>query len=501
VGSRRGRNAALAALVAGVAAAPLLGGCAIGAPPGFSEGDRWVIPLIGSLEDGLLLVPALVNDRGPFVFAIDPDAHVSIIDRQVVDEAKPRTGEGPKMLDETDTQQNRFYGEILSWQIGTLVVQGPKPAQVVNKGTFDADGRRIHGVLGRDIIADSLVMGFDRDTGVLTLATQKGFAAPAGATQVKYSKLQTNIANVETPPTPRRLVSAKIGGLSYPMHLDLGAHTSQLRPRSWARAKLVASDKVLGVVDEAGTVREVKQQAIASAVTVNGVTTRDVVFVPYGDRRWPSQDIEGTLGLGFFRPYSVTVNWDKDSYYLRPRDRSIAVAERISRWQSKTLAGCASAGCVKVNLIDPLAGKPPEQMPAKHPGLIASIVREPSAKQLPLEVLIAVTPAAGKGPLRWLVANLPAGTDRAMMHLSADYLGAMPTVVDASPFPRPCPSDGACVDLLAAPQDFPLPAAVAPAAAPPVTAPAPATEPAPAAPAPAPAPAPENPPATTPPPP
>jgi hypothetical protein len=502
VGSRRGRNAALAALV-GVAAAPLLGSCAIGAPPGFSEGDRWVIPLIGPLEDGLLLVPALVNDKGPYVFAIDPDAHVSIIDRQVVDEAKPRTGEGPKMLDETDTQQNRFYAEILSWQIGTLTVQGPKPAQIVNKGTFDADGRRIHGLIGRDIIADSLAFGFDRDAGVVTLSTQKGFAAPAGATLVKYSKLTNQIQNAEVVPIARRLVSAKIGNLSFPMHLDLGAHTSQLRPRSWSRAKLAATDKVLGVIDEVGTVREVRQQGIAAAVTVNSVTTNDVVFVAYNDRRWPSQDIEGTLGLGFFRPYSVTVNWDKDSFYLRPRDRTTAFAERISRWQSKTLTSCANAGCVKLSMIDPLAGKPPEQMPPKHPGLVVSIVREPSAKQLPLEVLIAVTPAAGKGALKWLVANLPAGVERAMTHVSGEYVGATLAVVDASPFPRPCPSDGSCVDLFAPPQDFPLPAAAAPAAAPPPTTPAPAVEPAPApAPAePAPVPAPENPPPATPPPP
>lgn len=484
MGSRRGRYAALAAVVVGSASAPLLlGSCALGAPPGFSEGDRWVVPLIGPLEDGLLLVPALVNDKGPYVFAIDPDAHVSIIDRQVVDEAKPRTGEGPKMLDETDTQQIRFYGEILSWQIGTLTVQGPKPAQIVAKGTFDADGRRIHGVLGRDIIADSLVFAFDRDAGVMTLSTQKAFAPPPGSTTLKYSKLGSQVQNAEVVPAPRRLVTATIGFMRYPVHLDLGAYTSQLRPRSWSRAKLVATEATIGVVDEAGMPRAVKQQTIASSVTVGDVTAKDVVFVPYTDRRWADQDIEGALGLGFFKPYSVTVNWDKDAFYVRPRAGLHDIAQRISRWQSKTLTSCANAGCVKVSLIDPLAGKPPEQMPPKHPGLIASIVREPSARQLPLEALIAVTPAAGKGELKWLVANLPAGTDRAMTHLPVDYVGAMLTVLDASPFPRSCPTDGSCVDLLEAPQAYvppagaTLPASAPPPSAAPESAPVPAAEP------------------------
>ena len=32
---------------------PLIAGCAVGAPPGFSSGDRWVFPLVGPLEEGL----------------------------------------------------------------------------------------------------------------------------------------------------------------------------------------------------------------------------------------------------------------------------------------------------------------------------------------------------------------------------------------------------------------------------------------------------------------
>src|SRR5689334_331044 len=115
-------------------------GCTVGAPPGFpSSGDRWTVPLVGPLEDGLLLVPALVNGKGPYVFAIDPDAHVSIVDQEVVKETGARTGEGPHLLDETDTQQPRFFAEILRWDLGSLTVQGPKSAQIVPPHTFDAD--------------------------------------------------------------------------------------------------------------------------------------------------------------------------------------------------------------------------------------------------------------------------------------------------------------------------------------------------------------------------
>ena len=410
------------------------------------------MPLIGPLEDGLLLVPALVNDQGPFVFAIDPDAHVSIIDEDVLAATHAHTGEGPRLLDESDTERIRFFAEILSWQLGTLTVKGPRPAQVVGKGTFDVDGRRIHGVIGRDIIADTLVFSFDRDAGVITFQTASSFKPPAGAHSIAYSKLLSRIPNVETLPLPRRLATATIGAAKVAMHLDLGAKTSQLRYRSWQKAQLAESDARVALSDEAGMVHTVKRRGVARAVTVGDVTTRGVVFVPYVDRRWPDQDVEGTLGLDFFRPYAVTANWDDDTFYVAPRTGLQNVTARIGRWQSKTLTSCASVGCAKISLIDPLAGQPPETMPAKHPGVVVSIVREPSAKQLDLELLVAVTPAAGKESLDWLVANLPAGTDRAMMHLPAEYVGATLTVVDASPFPRPCPGGGACVDRFTAPQ-------------------------------------------------
>jgi hypothetical protein len=407
------------------------------------------VPLVGPLEDGLLLVPALVNGKGPYVFMIDPDAHVSIVDQEVVNQTGARTGEGPHLLDENDKQQARYYAEILKWQLGSLTVQGPKPAQIVPAGSFDAGGRRIHGVIGKDIIADSLVFKFDRDAGVVTLTTLKT-AKPTG-TPVSYSLLRSRITNADVIPLSRKLVKAEINGVPFTMHLDFGASASQLRARSWPRAKLTPMDGALVLVDEVGMPREVKQEAFADTVSLAGLTSTKVAFVPYDDKRWPDQDLEGTLGLSFFRPYTVSANWDSHTLYLQPRtDPSISVVARIGRWQSKTLVGCEHLGCIKATVTDPLAGKPPEEMPAKHPGVVASFVRDASAMQLELEVLVAVTPAPGKPPLKWMLVNLPSGADRALTHLPADYIGATLTVLDAGFFPRSCPA-GACVDLLTPP--------------------------------------------------
>lgn len=421
----------------------VLGGCTVGAPPGFSAGDSWTVPLVGPLEDGLLLVPGLVNDKGPFVFMVDPDAHVSIVDQDVVKDTGARIGEGPHLLDESDTQQARFYAEILNWQLGTLTVQGPKPAQIVPAGSFDAGGRRIHGVIGHDIIADSLVFAFDRDAGAITLTTLKT-AKPTG-TAVSYSLLRSRIDNADVIPLSRKLVKADINGVPFTLHVDFGASASQLRARSWPKATLAPTEGSLVLVDEVGMSREVKQEGFADKVSLGGLASSHVAFVPYDDKRWPDQDLEGTLGLGFFTPYSVAANWDSHALYLQPRAQ-VDVKTRISRWQSKTLSGCENLGCVKGSVIDPLSNQPPETKPAKHPGVVVSFVRDATSSQLDLEVVVEIK--APGGATEWLLVNLPFGAERAMTHLTADYIGATMTVVDASPFPRQCPAQGGCVDII-----------------------------------------------------
>ena len=45
-------------------------GCSVGTPPGFSGGDHWTLPLVGPLEDGILVTPVSVHGHGPYLFEI-----------------------------------------------------------------------------------------------------------------------------------------------------------------------------------------------------------------------------------------------------------------------------------------------------------------------------------------------------------------------------------------------------------------------------------------------
>lgn len=436
----RGRR--YAALVLGLV---LGGACTAGAPPGFAggKGDRWVLPLVGPMENGLLVTPVTVDGKGPYLFVIDPDSDISAIDEQVVKETQFRTFRGPPRLDETDTQQLRFYAEVTGIEIGSLIVER-RNAMIVKLGTFDRDGRRIHGLLGRDVIPDSLVFGFDRDLGLAQLVVKKSFVPPPNALKIPYELVPSQVPNIDVLPVSRRLAKAKIGTEAFSMHLDLGEQLSTLRESLWEKAKLVAQPARAGSIDEVGVPHKIEKVGMGQGISLGNAVAEKLAFAPYEDKRWHEEDIAGTLALDFFRDYDVWLDWDGRVLYLAPRSPA-PLETRIGRWDTGALGKCPHPGCVEVRTIDPLAGKP-VAAGAPHPGVILSITRDEPAGGMELEVTLEAT---GRPDLPRLVVNMNPNGDRVMDHLKAEWAGVTLTVVDASPFPRSCSGATGCVDVIA----------------------------------------------------
>lgn len=433
------RAGVAAGLVAGLAAA-----CSSGPPAGFagSAGDRWTFPLAGALEDGLLIAPVLIDGRGPYLFALDPDANVTIVDEELVKELKLNVVKGPARVDEAGATHPRFYADVRALELGSLIIER-RDAMVVTAGTFDASGRRIHGVIGKDVLSDALVFGFDRDQGLGFLTAAGAFTPPPGATRLAYQTSPARNRNLPAPPLDRRVVRASIGGHPVAMHLDLGAPRSQLREARWPAANLVALDAQTGVIDEVGTARRITRATTSDAVAVDGVTADKIVFLPYEDTRF-GPEVDGALGLDFFRGYDTWAAGDAKAFYVARRT-PVPAATRIARWEIGALAKCTQVGCVTLRLVDPLAGKPVD--PAKpHPGVVLSVTREEVAGGMELEVVVQ---AKDRPALPWIVINLMPSADRVIQHLKGEWVGATLEVVDASPYPRRCASGDGCVDLLA----------------------------------------------------
>lgn len=406
-----------------------LSACAFGAPPGFSAGDTWTMPLVEPLSNGRLLTVVRVADKGPYVFAIDPDAPFTTVDPEVISRGEFRTERGPRRVDEGDTSHPTFYAELTGVHVGDLDISLVGVA-VSEPHAFDDDGRRIHGVLGRDVIADSLVFSFDRDRGVAWLTTQEAFRPPAGATPIRYRNTVSQIHSV-----PRKFVNVDVNGHEVDLHVDLGEKVSTLTSPHWDAAGLRPIGWNLTIVDEVGTHHDIDKLGTADSVKLAGIERTGMAFAPYADKRFWWGRYDGTLGLDFFRPYVVAADWHHRIVYLTARQPAAASRDvRLSRWN---LPACAEPGCVQ------LAMTPATTAPPAEPRPTLTVNRDPASTGT-LSVIVHATSKAGRA-LPSLEVVLPDAARSLHTSLDSMYGDATLEVVDASPYPRMCPNPSGCV--------------------------------------------------------
>ena len=435
----------------------LLAGCAVGAPPGFSDGDLWTFPLVAPLEDDLLLVPVYIGDKKePLLFMIDPDSPVSVIDSALQSELKPYSMQGPEVQTEADTRVRTFIAEILKIKIGDLEVRNLK-MRVIRAGAWSSGGRVIRGLLGRDIISDSLILSVDRDRGVAYLATQGNLKPPPGATAIGFRHFRN-----------RQITDVKVNGQSYDLHLDIGARTSMLWPELMEKAKLPRVPVRAELVDELGTRREASSGSIAAQVEIGGLRRDALLFLPFDDRKFEDEHFDGALGQNFLSAFQLTFNWHQKKLWLKPRagDLTGTATERLRRW-GNVFAGCSTPACVKVVIVRDEAAPTPTPTPTPEPtptpsptpdpstspstptsapGQVAAvkeirIEREGQAASIPYEVTLQAVDAEGQPlALPRVLAHLRGGIPTTSFRgLAAEYATAAAFVVlDVSPFPRPC---------------------------------------------------------------
>ena len=449
-----------------VALALAAGGCAVGAPPGFSEGDLWTFPLVAPLEDDLLLVPVYVQDRAePLLFMIDPDSRQSSIDSALQSELKPYSVQGPFEVTEEDHKVPTFIAEIAKIKVGDLEVRNLK-MRVHNAATFSAGGRVVRGILGRDVIADSLIFSADRDRGVAYLATQGNLSPPPGAMEIGFRHF-----------FHRQIAAVKLNDkISFDLHLDIGARTSMLLADRSAKAGLPRLPVRATLVDEYGYRREESSGWLAAKVALGPARLDGVLFLPFGDRRIEDEDLQGALGQNFFSRFHLTMNWDKKKMWLKPRSGDLigTSRERLRRW-GNLFDKCKHPACVSVQIVRdeaappaapataappaaappaPTPGAAPAPAPATGPAVTPAapvtpgtvkeirILREDLAS-IDYEVLLEAVDADGKSlGLPRLLAHLPGGIPTLTERTLAPEYAAAATfmVLDLSPFPRPCDS-------------------------------------------------------------
>lgn len=361
--------------------------CVVGAPPGFSSGDLWTVPLVAPLENDLLLVPVSINGEGPFLFMVDPDSPTSSIESSLQSGMKLyATRAATQAQNEDDHLVRVVLAEVRKMTIGTLSIRNMK-VRVHDDATFWSGGRRVRGILGRDVISDSLIYSFDRDRGKMYIATQGNLKTPEGALPLSFTQSYSQHR--------RYLATIKLNRQhKLTMHLDLGARTSMLWPALIKDYKMPNLPVQAELVDEYGFKRTVNSGTMAGIVEAKKTLANAVLMLPYGDKRLEPEDLDGIMGQNFWSRYNVTVNWHHKKFWLQPRSRNLAALskERIGRW-GDSLAACAEPACVKATL---LGG--PAKAPTADPAAVDPAAADPAAADPAAADPATADPAAAADP-------------------------------------------------------------------------------------------------------
>lgn len=359
--------------------------CVVGAPPGFSSGDLWTVPMVAPLENDLLLVPVSIDGEGPFLFMVDPDSPSSSIESSLQSSLNLYASRAATQVQNEDDHLVRIVlAEVKKMTVGTLSIRNMK-VRVHDDATFWSGGRRVRGILGRDVISDSLIYSFDRDRGMMYIGTQGHLKVPKDAMPLGFTQSYSRHR--------RYLASFKINRKhKVTMHLDLGARTSMLWPALIKEYKLPTLPVQAELVDEYGTRRVVNSGTMAGILTAKKTETNAVVMLPYQDKRLEPEELDGIIGQNFWSKYNVTVNWHHKKFWMQPRSTDLASLskERIARWGDQ-LAGCANPACIQVHLN----GGPAKPAPVEAAPPAATPESTPHSATTEDAVPAAATPAGG----------------------------------------------------------------------------------------------------------
>jgi hypothetical protein len=411
------RRGVFAVAVAAAGALATSAACVAGAPLGFSKGDNWTIPLVGALEDGPLVAPVYIDGKGPFLFEINFDADSSMDPLLVGTLDLYKFRKNYKLVDASDhvSHEELWYAEVKQVTLGDLTVSRREFAVNPTGGVYR--GQPVLGIIGRDILSETLIWTIDRDRSTLFVATQGHASPPVDAVRVKGRLDRGNL-----------FITSHVDQREMYLRLDQGYAHSLLWPRLIRDMKLASARDPK--MDSFGRRRFYPDGFWAQRAAIGEAAVSGQLFFALEDKRLRPRDLDGVIGRDFLARFHATFNLHKSSVWLRPRDpdNEVARRDRLRRWGA-ALAECATPGCVTVT----------------HGADAAAItfVREDWTDTMSYEVVVEALDAAAEAlPLPPILVVFPARVttlSAADPGLVARYSAATSfRVVDLSPFAPKC---------------------------------------------------------------
>ena len=402
-------TAAAAALLVSVAS------CGAATPVWYeADGDKttWTLPLVDPLGNGELVVPAFVNNKGPFLFVIDPDAARTTIDRGVAERLDLYPKQYVRLVNQRDKTVPRRVFEVLDFRAGELHAKN-MDVIAAPAGTLAAHGRKVHGIIGSELLSRTIVIQVDRDAGVVRLSLTGHAKTPAGAESVRAPLHRGTL----------RVAANVQGKRDVDLIVHLARRTSALRRGIMDDLGLAVQPTREEIIDDTGDHVFANARAEVSPVAFNGIRVERAAFVNYVDKR-ERDDItyHGVLGQNILSRYQVVVDRDKQRLWLAPRalDLASGTATRLARW-GDAFARCAARGCAVVAFN-----------PATRTLTVARDADAPATYVVAIQALDAAGAPSAAPLLRTTVSD--AATEIQDVAVRAEYARAVSfRVVDAAP--------------------------------------------------------------------
>lgn len=246
----------------------------------------------------LMLAPVRINDRGPFLFAINSSASRSVVDQSVVKKLKLRTRSVPGP--DGRTAVTALWGSNLRVKDANIFAPQAYVADL-NKAVRRKADRRVQGLIGSELFT-AYVVRFDPDRRQMRIYDPWAFKPTTGATPIPLTKRDGKLYVTMT------VATATGQPVQHEVRVDTGSDT-------------LVSD---AIVDQSTpTAPVVIRDSTGRATSVRAGVLRSVQVGPYALYNvWGASEGEPSIGMELLRRFVVTFDVAHSRMYLEPTHRT-----------------------------------------------------------------------------------------------------------------------------------------------------------------------------------
>jgi predicted aspartyl protease len=275
---------------------------------------RTTIAIRPTAAQPFILVPALVNQEGPFEFAVDTGAAMSIVTDELADSIGIRGTETKEGLGSAGRRIEVPLGRVESISVGEVAVSDLRVGIM----------KELPRCVGRGVLGYNFLKGFtvtvDYGRSQLTLASPEDEPRPRVSA---YPHVPLRLAR---PDRPILLVDVVVDSEhTFPFILDTGASHTVVSPDLARRAGVrdVQGESIIGV---GGATRSstgvVKSLSVGEALVSDSTVIVADIFSALSEATGAS--FEGILGFDFLSRFRLEIDYPNETLGLATADREAA---------------------------------------------------------------------------------------------------------------------------------------------------------------------------------